>query len=229
MTTSKTANTQSTNTSPWQPAQPELKKALTQIGTQPLTPSGFQTGAANAAVTAASNIPNFGPGVAGTVQNYLSPNFTDPYKNPALSSAFDALNQQISKSVMSQFQGAGRDPAGNAQAPQAIARGEGQAEAPILANEYNTLLGFQQNAPQIAGMIPGLSMQPSQAQLSAATQQAGLPLMNVLGAEQATLPIAGLGGQSTGYSTGSYTPSPYSVASNTFSTLFPYGFQYKSA
>lgn len=182
-----------------------------------------------------------------TVAPYLNPNYTNPMTNPVLSKAiFDptsGLNAQIASGINSEFAGAGRDPAGNADASKAIAIGESQADLPLLLNQYNTNVGTQLGAAgglvsnagstatgttglmqtplmnsiagaQLAGNLPGLWMGPSQANYSAATTAYQAPFSNLQAPESELVPIAGLGGQSTGTgtSTTSQPVNPWTTA-----------------
>lgn len=171
---------------------------------------------------------------AGALSPMLSANYTNPYTNPALKSAMDTMNQDITNQVNGQFAAAGRPAATNADSAQALARGLSQGEGGLLANEFNTLSGNQlqaanqlqgaagatasgltgqqqiplENALQglgAAGQIPGLAMQPGMANLQAQGMLAGLPLANLQQLEGLGLPIAGLGAQSIGSSTGTTT------------------------
>jgi hypothetical protein len=204
------SQTQQSQTQPWDKAIPQLTNILGQIGQQPLGPTSGQQGAASNLVSGANAIPQMGPSVTSAISNYLNPNFLNPNSNPFLGPAIQGLNQQIGSGIAGQFAGAGRDPSGNAQASEAIARGESQADMPLLLNQFNTNAGLQQGA---IGQLPSIAqsyLTPGTAQLGAATQQAQLPLANTLAAEQATIPIAGLGSQTqgSGQAQGSYTMSP---------------------
>lgn len=168
---------------------------------------------------------------AGALSPMLAEGYTNPYTNPAFSGAMKTLNSDITNQIGSEFTAAGRPVGTNADSSQAIARGLAQGEGGLLANEFNTLTSNQmgaagqltgaagstasgvtgqqqvplQNAVQgigAAGAIPGLITQPGTTNLTAANLQAGLPTMNLAGIEGLTNPIAGLGAQSTGTTTG---------------------------
>jgi hypothetical protein len=65
-------------------------------------------------------------------------------KNPALQSQLDTLGSDVTNQVNSQFAAAGRD--GSPANLQALGRGIAQAEAPVIAAQYNTDVGNQLNA-----------------------------------------------------------------------------------
>jgi hypothetical protein len=169
--------------------------------------------------------------VRGALSPMLDAGYTDPYTNPALKSAMGTLNSDITNQIKGEFAAAGRPAGTNADSSQAIARGLAQGEGGLLANEFNTLTGNQLGAGSeltgaagttagginalqqsqfgnqlqginAAGAIPGLMTQPGMAQYGAAGLEAGLPWANLGQAEGLTVPIAGLGGQSSGTSTG---------------------------
>jgi hypothetical protein len=106
--------------------------------------------------------------------------------------------------------------------------------APILTNQYNANVGAQQGAAgtlygagsgtattgaqlgqiplqnqlqalQAQGTLPGLLTQPAMTQLAAANTAQGLPGQNIAGQENLVLPIAGLGGQTSGTGTSTTT------------------------
>jgi hypothetical protein len=236
--TSSQSQQASQKTQPWAPAIPLLQNQLSQIGSMNLSPSAGQTGAAQNLVGAANEIPNFGGQIGGLANQYLNPNnptlapylqsnYTNPYSNPVLSGALNSLNQQIASGINQQFAGAGRDPSGNAQASRAIAYGQSQADLPLMLGQYNqnvsqqmgalgAQLGLNQAGAGFAGATPGAYLQPGQAQLGANTIQSQLPLINAMAAEQATIPIAGLGGQSQGTAQSQFTPSPMQMAASLF-------------
>jgi hypothetical protein len=265
--TQKTDQQSQSTSAPWAPAQPMLQNILGQISQGNLGPTSGQTGAVQNLVNTASGLPNFGPQAGGAVNNLfnvsttpqqntltaalnaasptfagmLSPDFVNPYNNPALKGAMDTMANDIQNTVAGQYAAAGRPVGTNADEGQAVARGIAQGEAPTLASEYNTLQGLQANAAtalpamtgqvegqltnlqqvplqsglqamQAAGMIPGLTMQPGQTMLSTQNMMAGLPTMNVPAIEGMTIPIAGLGGQNQGTTTGTTTMSQSPLA-----------------
>ena len=171
---------------------------------------------------------------AGMLSPMLSADYTNPYTNPALKQAMSTMNSDITNQVMGEAAAAGRPVGTNASMTQALARGLSQGEGGLLANEFNTLTGNQlQAGAQLggaagnaasgltaqqqaalnaqmqgigaAGSIPGLFTQPALGMLSAQNMQAQLPWANLGAAEGLVNPIAGLGGQSSGTSTGTTT------------------------
>lgn len=171
----------------------------------------------------------------------LDPGYTNPMTNPQLGAAMSTLNSDITNQIGGEFAAAGRPIGTNADAGQAVARGVSQGEAGLLANEFNTLSGNQLTAAnqlmgaagatasgvtgqqqaqlgnqlqgiQAAGAIPGLMTQPGTTALTAANLQAGLPGINVPGLEGMTIPIAGLGAQSSGTGTTSQQSPWYTTA-----------------
>lgn len=259
-TTTQQAQTQQSSTQPYAPAQPMLSSILGQLGTASTAPTSAQTAATGTVSSEASGVPDYSSAGEGAVSNLfnssttpqqntltsaynqvqgaLSPmlnaNYTNPATNPELAPELAGLNSQITNQVNSQFAGAGRPAGTNAESGEALALGLSEGEAPVLANEYNSLVGQQQNAAgelesaagstasgvtqqqqvplqnavqgiQAASAIPGLATEPGTTQLTAANLEAGLPTANLANLEGLTVPIAGLGAQSTGSSTGTTT------------------------
>lgn len=170
----------------------------------------------------------------GALSPMLSAGYTNPYTNPALKSAMDTMNSDITNQIEGQAAAAGRPVGTNASMTQALARGLSQGEGGLLANEFNTLTGNQLQAAGAlggaagntasgltaaqqaalnnqmqgigaAGSIPGLFTQGALGMLGAQNLQAQLPWANLGAAEGLVNPIAALGGQSTGTSTGTTT------------------------
>lgn len=173
---------------------------------------------------------------------YLNQDWLDPTKIPGIQAALGAVRNDVSNSVNGMFAGAGRDLSGLNQ--QTLARGIAQGEAPILFDQFNRNVGTQQNAasmlPQLAGnaadilssldsqslarrlqglgvgteVLPQVANAGATNTLSAEGLARGLPLQNLGLLENLTVPIAGLGGQSSGTSSmqGSYTMSPVQQA-----------------
>jgi hypothetical protein len=154
----------------------------------------------------------------------------DPSANPYLRGALDTVNNDVTQNINSQFAAAGRDLSGMNQ--QAVARGIAQGEAPLLFNQYNTERGNQMSAANalynagvgsattlsgldqtamanrlqglgVANAIPGLEDQGASRLLAAQAQAYGLPLQQLGMLEGLGIPIAQLGSQTSGSSTGS--------------------------
>ena len=155
---------------------------------------------------------------------------TNPTTNPETQQLLQAIQDQTTQSINSQFAGAGRS--GSGYNTKDLAMGLSEGEAPTLFNQYNQnvanvlgassgLLGASdntqslENTNQQAGLnmasqaLP-LSQLPSQTAQTAynapatnAAQIAGL-------GENLTIPIAGLGGTTTGAGSGTATNSALS-------------------
>jgi hypothetical protein len=145
----------------------------------------------------------------------------DPTQTPGIQNVLQTIRDQISKQTNDQFAGAGRDLSGLNQ--QTLARGISQGEAVPLLNQYNqnvsnvmganqgllgaaqgtagAITGNQQAGMNAAAMQPGIAMAPALAQLQAAQTAYNLPLSNAGALEGLSLPIAGLGGSSSGSGT----------------------------
>lgn len=149
--------------------------------------------------------------------------------NPALQAQLDTIMSDVGNSINSQFAAAGRDMSGANQ--QAYGRGVAQGIAPILANQYNQDVSNQINAAgqlygagnTTAGILSGMNQQGLTNQLQgvttandalAAQNYTPTQLLNIeqlkksMPAEtlgllaQIGIPIAGLGGETKGTSTG---------------------------
>jgi hypothetical protein len=260
--TSTSQQTQSSQTNPWAPAQPELQGMLGQINSN-LGSTGLTTGENQALNTLQNNGQNYttsyAPQIAGYAQNLLSggganaqaPNVQNglsqyqqqlmPYangsmvgNNPALQAQLQQIQSDVGNSVNGQFAAAGRDFSGANQ--QAYGRGVAQGEAPVIANQYNqdvqnqlgaagSLYGAQNST---SGLLSGLNQQGlanqqqgvqasqdalnsqnqgANAALQAEAARRGIPVQALGLLAQIGIPIAGLGGQSTGQSSGSQTMS----------------------
>lgn len=182
----------------------------------------------------------------------------DPSQNPATAAMIDRITNQVGNSINGQFAGAGRDMSGMNQ--KAIASGLSEGLAPTLFGQYNQNVqnqlgaagslfnaggqtasglqnfnqqGFQNQATGLdtaLNGIPAAQNNQSNQILQAQAQARGLPLQNLGMLEGLTIPLAGLGGTSSGTSTGntqgSYTMSPVQQAqgwAGVFSKLFPGG------
>lgn len=149
--------------------------------------------------------------------------------NPALKAQLDQIMSDVGNSVNSQFAAAGRDLSGANQ--MAYGRGVAQGIAPVLANQYNQDVNNQINAAgalygaqnNTSGLLSGLNQQSlanrqagsgvsndalnaqnsgQNAVLQAEAQRRGIPVQALGLLAQIGVPIAGLGGQSSGTSTG---------------------------
>lgn len=153
----------------------------------------------------------------------------NPYDTPGFRDAISTLTSDITRDVNSNFAAAGRDFSGANS--QTLGRGIAQGVAPTIASQYNQNVSNQQGAAgnlynagntnagilsglQQQGLInkqAGVSMAPTaldannagaRATLEAEAARRGIPVQALGLLAQIGIPIAGLGGQSTGTSTG---------------------------
>jgi hypothetical protein len=171
--------------------------------------------------------------------------------NPALKAQLDTIMSDVGNSVNSQFAAAGRDFSGANQ--QAYGRGVAQGIAPVLANQYNQDVSNQLSAAgslygagnTTGGLLSGLQQQSvanKQAGIGAATdalnaqnaapnavlqaeaQRRGIPTQALGLLAQIGIPIAGLGGQSSGSSSGTQQMSgaqQFATIAQGIGSLFP--------
>lgn len=166
-----------------------------------------------------------------TLQNELTPYASGSQigANDALQPELNTIGNDVQNSTEGQFASAGRS--FSPSEAQAIARGTAQGEAPVMANQYNTDVGNQLNAAgalntaagntasglntlnqtnlgntvtglSAASAIPGILNQNANSLIAAGGAQQALPYSGTANLESLLLPIAGLGAQSTGNSTG---------------------------
>lgn len=153
----------------------------------------------------------------------------DPYQTPGFKDAIDTLTGDIRNNVNGSFAAAGRDFSGANF--NALSRGITQGIAPTIANQFNANRSAQQGAAQNlynagnmnAGLLSGLQQQflanqgagvgasndalnaqnnGANAILQAEAQRRGIPTQALGLLAQIGIPIAGLGSQSSGTSTG---------------------------
>jgi len=278
---SKTQQTQSSTTNPWEPAQPVLNGILGQLNSQ-IGNTGVTANENNALNTLTSNAgqaSQFAPqiasfaqsllgggganGQAGNVQSgydtfksQMSP-FADAnyssMNNPALRAALDQVQSDVGNSVNGQFAAAGRDLSGANQ--MAYGRGVSAAQAPLILNQFNQDRATQQNAANAlyngqnttSGILSSMNQQglSNQAQgitaagaatdasnaganatLAAEAARRGIPVQALGLLAQIGIPIAGLGGQSTGKSEGTQQMSgaqQFAAIGSGFKSFFPGG------
>jgi hypothetical protein len=159
----------------------------------------------------------------------------NPYNTPGFADALKTMNSDITNQINGQFAAAGRDFSGANS--QALARGLSQGDAQAIAAQYNQNVQNQQAAAQNiynagntnAGILSGLQQQYLTNQQAGVNQvptglnsanaganaiwnaQVGaqqLPLQNLGLLSSIGIPIAGLGGQSSGTSNTTSTASP---------------------
>jgi hypothetical protein len=158
----------------------------------------------------------------------------NPYNTPGFKDAINTATSDITNATNGQFAAAGRDFSGANS--MALGRGLTQGLAPTIAAQYNQNVQNQQGAAgnlynagnTNAGILAGLQQQKlanqgqgvtaagqafeagnagANATLAAEAQRRGIPVQALGLLAQIGIPIAGLGGQSTGNSSGSQTMS----------------------
>jgi hypothetical protein len=177
----------------------------------------------------------------------------DPMQTPGIGNQLQNLTDQITQNVNGSFAAAGRDGSGYNQ--KALGQGLTAGLAPVLTNQYNQNIQNQQGAANnlfaggnnAYGLLSGLQQQavanqqlaPQAAQdamtaqnanqnaiLQAEAARRGIPTQALGLLAQIGIPIAGLGGQSTGQSNGSSTMSgaqQFGLLTGGFKNLFPGG------
>lgn len=184
------------------------------------------------------------------VLNPIATGSLDPTQTPGIQNLLNTIRSDVSNQVNQQFAGAGRDLSGLN--TQTLARGIAQGEAAPLLNQYNqnvqnavgaatgiynaagntanAIGGNQAQAFNFANMIPALANASPLGVLGAQTLQRQTPLQNLGMLANLTVPIAGLGGQSSSHSVTENTASPVQTAlgwTGAFSNLLnPFGGQF---
>lgn len=270
---STTEQQTSEKTDPWAPAQGQLKGLLSTLGGMNTSETPWQKNAVSDLYNSTTGLPNFGASgtnladtlfgysndaqkglltggnnsYQGILSSYLKPEYLNPYSTPGFSDAMETAKNDVTNSINSQFAAAGRDlsPANST----AIARGVTQAQAPIIADQYNKNVGTQLGAAGagygantgtagglssldqaelaartgglgVAGSVPGLYTAPASAALGAANTGYAQPWQNLGMLSQQLLPIAALGSQSNGTGTTTQQTSPISnIVGGTTGTL----------
>lgn len=192
----------------------------------------------------------------GQMEQFADPNYSS-MNNPALRAALQQVQDDVGSSVNGQFAAAGRDLSGANQ--MAYGRGVSAAQAPLILNQFNQDRATQQGAANAlytgqnttSGILSGMNQQglSNQAQgitaagaatdaqnaganatLAAEAARRGIPVQALGLLAQIGIPIAGLGGQSTGKSEGTNQMSGAqqfaTIASGTgnlFKSFFPGG------
>jgi hypothetical protein len=158
----------------------------------------------------------------------------DPMSTPGLGQQLQTIQSDVGNAVNGQFAAAGRDFSGANQ--QAYGRGVAQGLAPVITDQYNRNVANQQGAAQgllngaygSAGLLSGFQQQANanqqvgtqaatdawnsqnagaNATLQAEALRRGIPVQALGLLAQIGIPIAGLGGQSTGQSNGTQQAS----------------------
>lgn len=159
---------------------------------------------------------------------YADPNYSS-LNDPNLKAALAQIQSDVGNGVNSQFAAAGRDMSGANQ--QAYGRGVSAAQAPLILNQFNQDRSLQQNAAgslygaqnTTSGLLSGMNQQGLTNQQQGVTNSAdalaaknygatqtlnleqlkqSLPAQTLGLLAQIGIPIAGLGGQTSGTSTG---------------------------
>jgi hypothetical protein len=174
----------------------------------------------------------------------------NPYDTPGFKDAISTMTSDITNGVNGSFAAAGRDFSGANQG--ALTRGLTQGLAPTIAAQYNQNVQNQQGAAgnlygagnTNAGLLAGLQQQSlanqgagvqasqdalsaqnagANATLAAEAQRRGIPVQSLGLLAQIGIPIAGLGGQSTGTSSGTQQMSgaqQFGLLTGGFGNLF---------
>jgi hypothetical protein len=166
----------------------------------------------------------------------------DPYRTPGFGDALSTTMDDITDRVKGVYAGSGRSPSGAGSFAGSLGRGLTEGVSPLIASQYNQnkanmmaanrdllsaagstatgVTGQEQvelgNQTQAMGLLPQLlqALQlPATAKLGAANAQYSQPFANLAAMLNPTTQIAGLGGQSTGSSTGTVT-QPQSTTGN---------------
>jgi len=258
-----TSTQQSSKTDPYAPTIPLLANEASTIGGINTGVTAAQKAATDKLQAEASGIPDIGAPATGAVMNSLNASTTpqqgmlsgelanymkntnplasntdlDPMHTPGFSDALGTMTNDITKNFKSMYAGSGRDPTGAGSFTTNAGRGIAQAEAPVIAAQYNSNVGNLMNANAgqagvtgstaggltseqmsalaqqlqglgAGGMLPGLITQPGQTQYEAANTAYGTPWTNLAPAEAATSGIAGLGGTASGSGTTTQQTSP---------------------
>lgn len=180
-----------------------------------------------------------------TALNPIATGDLDPTKTPGIQNLLATIKNDVTNSVNGMFAGAGRDLSGLNQ--QALGRGLSQGLAAPLLNQYNqnvqnriaaaggmydasgntanALGGNQTQGFNLATSLPGLAAAGPMGVLAASQAARALPLENLGMLANLTVPIAGLGQQSSGssYTHGTQTASPMQTAlgwTGVFKNLF---------
>lgn len=190
---------------------------------------------------------------AKNTQGLASNTDYNPYNTPGFSDAINTLKDDITSQVNGSFAAAGRDFSGANS--QALGRGILQGVAPTIAAQYNQNVQNQQGAAgnlynagnTNAGLLTGLQQQKLanqgqgvsaagqagaaanvgyDATMAAEAQRRGIPVQALGLLAQIGVPIAGLGGTSSGTSSSTKQASPLEMAmgvSGIFKNFFPGG------
>lgn len=161
--TKTTQTQQSSETNPWEPAQPLLQNILSSLGGINTGVTSGQSSALDALTKAAGSIPNLSPELTSTVTGALNTStqpqqgmLTDflnqykaniggtasgaelnPYSTPGFSDAINTMTGDITKAVKGVYAGSGRDPSGAGSFAGSLGRGLTEGIAPVIQSQYN--------------------------------------------------------------------------------------------
>lgn len=257
---SKTSGATNSTTNPWDPAQPALKSILGGVegmaGNTGL--NGAQNSALNQLSANAQQGNPYAGGIQGFANSMLAGggannqsgmvndawgkyqqqmgqtangDYMDPNKNPWFGQVTSTIGNDVQNRLSGLYAGSGRDPAGAGNFGYNLARGIGDATAPVFAQQYqqerSNQLGAQNGLLQGAGGTAGLlgNMQSQfnqnqgtgvnaagaaldaqnygpQQQLAIEAQRRGIPISLMQQLAGIAGPLAGLGGTQQGTSSG---------------------------
>jgi Chaperone of endosialidase len=258
-----TTTQQSAKTDPYAPTVPLLANEASTIGGISTAVTPAQQAAAAKLQGEANAIPDLGPQETGAVNNSLNANTTpqqgmlsgelanymkntngvasntdlNPMDTPGFSDALGVMGNDITKNFKSMYAGSGRDPTGAGSFTTNAGRGIAQAEAPVIAAQYNNNVSNLENAnagqagvagstasgltseqmsalqQQLQGLaggasLPGILTQPGQSAYEAANTAYGTPWSNLSPALAATEGVAGMGSTSSGQGSTDQQTSP---------------------
>ena len=167
-----TEQTQSSTTSPWEPAQGLLTNLISQYSGLNTGVTGGQSSALASLNNSASNLPNFGSSGADAISKLFSSDSSpqvgmlqgaygdlksnlgatasganlNPYNTPGFSDAINTAIQDATKATKGVYAGSGRDPSGAGSFAGSLARGITSGVAPTIANQYNQNYGQMADA-----------------------------------------------------------------------------------
>lgn len=170
--TSKSSQTSSSTTNPWEPAQPALKNILGGVADVSPDLTSTETGALNTLQTnaqagnpyagqigsLATDLLGGGPDRSGMVNDAYAQyktsmdptargDYLDPNKNPWFGQVTSTIGNDVQNRVNAMYAGAGRDPGGAGTYGQTVGRGVAEGVAPVFANAY-----AQERGNQLAGI-----------------------------------------------------------------------------
>lgn len=160
----------------------------------------------------------------------------DPYSTPGFGTALDTLSKDITNKVKGVYAGSGRDPSGAGSFAGTLGRGLSEGLAPVISDQFNknkanqlaaagnlygagnttasgitgqqsSELASNRSALDSVGLLSSIFTNPASTQLAAADASQAKPLENINAMLAPLLQAAGLGGTSTGTSSGTVSQS----------------------